>query len=263
MGIKGAAIASGLGQIISVLILSSHFIMKRGILKIQKIKLDINLMKKITKIGLPEFVTQMSQPITILCYNIIVIKYLGELGVSAFSVICYLLTLILGVFIGVSQGIQPLISKNYGEGNEENVNYFFKMGIAANVLLSFVVYIILLAFGPYIIGIFNSNTELITIAHEAIKTYGISFILAAVNIVCVTYFLSTKNTKKAMVIAITRGFILNSVFILVAPILFGTKSIWISIVISELVTMIIAIKLLLPSKQPNQPNQLSNILIDK
>lgn len=129
MGIKGAAIASGLGQLISLLVLSVHFIRKHGKLQFKKTRLSLSLIGKIVKRGLPELVTQMSQPVTILCYNLVVINTLGEIGVSAFSVICYLLTLILGVFMGVSQGVQPLISRSFGEKDVVSEKYYFRAAL--------------------------------------------------------------------------------------------------------------------------------------
>ena len=78
------------------------------------------------------------------CYNLIVIRYLGNIGVSAFSVVCYLLTLVFSVFIGVSDGIQPLISRSAGEGKKELERRFPKKGIAVNFLLAFLLYAVLL-----------------------------------------------------------------------------------------------------------------------
>lgn len=240
MGIKGAAIASGLGQLISLIVLSTHFIRRHGKLRIRKTKLSLSLIGKIVKRGLPELVTQMSQPVTILCYNIVVINTLGEIGVSAFSVICYLLTLILGVFMGVSQGVQPLISRSFGEKDQAGERYYFRAGVITNVGLSVAVYLVLMFFGESIIAIFNANTQLISIAHEAAQMYGLSFVLAAVNIICVTYFLSTKRTRQALVISVSRSVVFNVLLIPLLPHLFGASTIWYGIVAAELITMIIA-----------------------
>lgn len=239
MGIKGAAIASGLGQIMALVILSSHFIGRSCSLRIRKTKLDPSLIGRIIERGLPEFVTQMSQPVTILCYNLVIIRYLGETGISAFSVICYLLTLMLGVFIGVSQGIQPLISRSYGEAKRSSEQYYFRMGITTNVLLSIAAYLVLTIWGRHIIRIFNSDWQLMDIAYPALKVYGLAFVLAAVNIVYVTYFLSTKRTGYALVIAICRGFVLNTLLIPGIPMLLGAEHIWSPIVMTELLTLMV------------------------
>lgn len=243
MGIRGAAVASGLGQVLACLILATHFIRKKGVLHIA-IPYNENYLKtQIIKIGTPEFVTQMSQPITILCYNLIVIKMFGEIGVSAFSVISYLIVIVLCVFIGLSQGIQPLISRSFGEGNKLNEIYFFKKGLQVNIILSVVIYAIMIIFGKQIISIFNNDKELIRIAYNCITIYGISFIFACVNIVYTTYNYATKQTRNSLIISVLRSFIFNSIFIFLMPMLLGEKGIWLGMIIAEFIVMIVAIVL--------------------
>lgn len=241
MGIKGAAIASGLGQILACIVLSTHFIVKKGVLKIAVPVREKGVITQIIKVGTPEFVTQMSQPVTILCYNIIVLNAFGEIGVSAFSVISYLIVVILAVFIGLAQGIQPLLSRSIGEGNKEKEKFFHQKGLRLNILLSCIVYMIMLIFGKAVISIFNNDAELIKIAYNCIVIYGISFIFASVNIVYTTYNLATKNTKAAMMIAVLRSFICNSLFIFLMPALFGKNAVWTGMIVAELIVMIIAI----------------------
>ncbi|WP_066497821.1 MATE family efflux transporter [Abyssisolibacter fermentans] len=251
MGIKGAAIASGLGQVLACLVLSIHFIRNKGVLHIAKPKQEQRLKLQIIKVGTPEFITQMSQPVTILCYNLIVIKMFGEIGVSAFSVVSYLIVIILAVFIGLSQGIQPLLSRSVGEGNKEKEKYFFQKGLQVNLFLSVVINIIMFVFGRNIISIFNSDNELVRIAYNCIVIYGISFIFASLNIVYTTYNLATKRTKDALIIAVLRSFVCNSIFIFLMPILFGEKGVWLGMIVAEFVVMVIAIVLRKKAKDEN------------
>lgn len=251
MGIKGAAIASGLGQVFACLVLSIHFIRNKGVLHIAKPKQEQRLKLKIIKVGTPEFITQMSQPVTILCYNLIVIKMFGEIGVSAFSVVSYLIVIILAVFIGLSQGIQPLLSRSVGEGNKDKEKYFFQKGLRVNLFLSVVINIIMFVFGRKIISIFNSDSELIRIAYNCIVIYGISFIFASLNIVYTTYNLATKRTKDALIIAVLRSFVCNSIFIFLMPILFGEKGVWLGMIVAEFVVMVVAIVLRKKAKDEN------------
>lgn len=241
MGIKGAAIASGLGQIMACIVLLLHFTGRKGKLVLQNIGIDRDVLREITKIGLPEFITQMNQPVTILCYNLVVMRVFGEIGIAAFSVVGYLIIITLSVFIGVSQGIQPLISKSFGEGNIPGKLYFFKKGVILNTVLSVLINILMVVFGVKIISIFNSDSELIKIAYECIGTYGISFIFAAVNIVYTTYYLSTKKTKEALIVAFLRSFVFNTLFIFTVPAILGKSGIWLGIILAELTVMFICI----------------------
>lgn len=241
MGIKGAAIASGLGQVLACMVLSTHFIFRKGVLRLELIQLERSIIYQIIKVGIPEFVTQMSQPVTMFCYNLLVLKLFGEIGVSAFSVISYLLVIILAVFIGLAQGIQPLLSHSCGEGNIQKEQFFFHKGMRLNILLSIAVYALMILFGKRIIGIFNPDKELIRLAYQCIIVYGISFVFAAVNIVYTTYYLATKRTKTALKIAVYRSFLANVVFIFLIPSIFGPVWIWSGIIAAEFVVMMLAI----------------------
>lgn len=241
MGVMGAAIASGLGQLFSCLVLSTHFIRKKGVLRFSIPIKETGLVLHIIKTGTPEFVTQMSQPVIILCYNFIILRTFGEMGISAFSVISYLLMVIVGLFIGLAQGIQPLISRSRGEGNLEMEQYFLKKGLSLSILLSVIVYGIMLLFGKNIISIFNTDPELIQLAYACITVYGICFIFAAVNMVYTTYYLAIKMTRPALIIAILRSFIVNVICIFLLPAIFGDSAIWIGIVVAEFIVMIVTL----------------------
>lgn len=124
MGLKGAAIASGLGQVLACAILSFHFILRKGSLRLSLSKITRKEIGSILHTGLPEFVTQMNSPVTTFCYNQIVIRTFGEIGMAAFSVVAYLLTIILAIFAGLAQGIQPLLSLSRGQGELERERKF-------------------------------------------------------------------------------------------------------------------------------------------
>lgn len=241
MGIKGAAIASGLGQLISCAVLSIHFIRRQGILRFHRFHPEKVLFIKVFKRGLPEFVIQMSQPITIFCYNQVILSHLGEFGLAAFSACTYLLLIVFSVFLGVSQGIQPLIGNSFGEQLWEDVRYFFRAALKINFIASIVLYSFYFAVGPAALSLFIKDTNLIPTAYEALKGYGLSMLPASLNIVYITYFLSTKNTARAMIIACSRGVVLNSLCVFAIPAIFGAEYIWLPMIVAEIITLCLAV----------------------
>lgn len=241
MGVKGAAIASGLGQVLSCLILMTHFLSKRGFLTFRLPKFDFSMMRRICLIGVPEFVTQMSQGITIWCYNIIVYAVYGDIGVAAFSVASYIFYIVLYFFMGTGQGIQPLISLSYGMENYDDERYYLRLGLLLNIVASFAIYAIMFFFGRSIIKIFNADLELIEITYSCLLFYGMSFVFASVNIVFTTYHLATERTINAFLITLFRGVLINSVFIFLMPYLFGRSFVWSGIVVAELVVMLFSV----------------------
>lgn len=241
MGIKGAAIASGLGQFISCLLLAVHFIKREGILRFHKFKLEPVLLKKVAMRGLPEFIIQMSQPITIYCYNQVILAHLGESGLSAFAACTYLLLIVMGVFLGVSQGIQPLIGNSFGEERHEDVRYFFRSALLINVTITAALYVLFYTIGDMALSLFIRDAELIPTAFTALKGYGVSLLPASANIVYIAYFLSTKNTSRALTIAGSRGFVLNSICVFLIPALFGVETIWYPMIVAEALTLCVAV----------------------
>lgn len=240
MGIKGAAIASGLGQLIACLILATHFIKKQGILRIKRVTPNADLGKKVVMRGLPEFVIQMSQPITVFCYNRVILENLGEPGLAAFAAATYPLLILLGVFFGISQGLQPLMGNSYGDKQTEDVKYFFRAGVVINLILTTAVYILFCVIGKGILSLFITDALLIPLSYQALWSYGLAYIPASLNIIYITYFMSTKNTPRAMFIACCRGVVLNSVCVFAIPALFGVTAIWLPMMIVETLTLMIA-----------------------
>ena len=245
MEVMGAAIASGLGQVLSCAILSIHFILKKGNLRIGRVDKDFKLVLDICRRGIPEFVTQLSQPVVIFCYNLVVQKYYGDIGVSAFSIISYLVIIVIGVFTGVSQGIQPLISYSVGEENKKNEQFFFYSGLIINFVLSVIMYLTLFFGGEFFIRIFNKDIEIVNIAYNCVKIYGISFIFASINIIITTYLLSKKATVGSVTVALLRSVVFSSLFIFTTPIMFGEKSIWAGIIIAEILTLFVGLGIVL------------------
>lgn len=241
MGLIGAAIASGLGQLLSCLILLTHFIFKKGVLRFAIPIKEKGLITQIIKVGTPEFITQSGRSITVLCYNLVVLDMLGEIGLSAFSVISYLIIIIIALFLGVAQGIQPLLSRSFGQNEKAKETFFFRKGLKLNILLSLIIYIIMIFFGENIISLFNSDSEMIRIAYNCIIIYGGSFVFAAINIVYTTYFLATKRTMPAIAIAILRSVVFNTIFIFLMPTLLGKQGIWLGIIVVEVFVMIVSL----------------------
>lgn len=261
MGIKGAAIASGLGQILTVAILLSHFVRRRGRLRLHPASIVPGLLGKVLVRGVPEFITQMSQPITVLCFNFVVLRELGETGVAAYAVVCSLTSLIFAVQTGVAGGMQPLFGGSYGERNRELTRYYRNAGILLNLAAAAALYLVLALAGKNIASLFNPEPALTEIAAHGLLLYGLAFIPASVNITATAFFLSTKRTGWAMLIAAARGCALNVLLILLVPTLVGGKALWTPLIAVEALTLALSVQLLKRAEKRRNPD--SVILLPK
>lgn len=241
MGVIGAAVASGLGQIFSTLVLLSHFARKKGKLRIQFFKTDFSLIKKICKRGVPEAVTQLTTPVTALCYNLMLASLIGDIGVSTFSVLSFIYSLANAILSGVAQGLQPLWGRCYGKKDTEEIGWHFRCGIMINMILSVFIYGLLFIFDTPVIRIFNRDAELVRTASAALPLFALSFIPMAVNLIYTAFLFSTKRTGAANMIAISRGIAVKAIAVFVIPMLFGVNAIWIAPLVAEIITLALAI----------------------
>ena len=243
MGVIGAAVASGLGQIVSLLVLLSHFIRKHGNLRIRRFTIQPVLIKKICKRGAPEAVTQLTTPVTALCYNLVLAGLVGDIGVSTYSVLSFIYSLANAVLSGVAQGLQPLWGNSYGKRDTKEINDYFRFGITVNLVLSVLVYAGLVFFNEPTICIFSQDMELINAASKALPVFALSFIPMALNLVYTSLLYSTKRTKQSDIIAICRGIVIKAIAIFCIPVIWGVKAIWAAPFAAEMITFAIAVVL--------------------
>lgn len=256
LGIAGAAVASGLGQLSSVFLLLTHFARKKGKLKLYMPKLKKHELIRIVKAGTPEFVNQIAPAVSIFAFNQVIIRRIGEIGIAGFSIISYIAVVLIALFIGISQGIQPLLSYNFGREDYKKVNKVFKMGVKTNLTASLIIYGILLVFGEKIVSIFNSDRTLIKLTYDAMIIYTFSFVIASINIVNVTYYQSIENPRIANIISTSRGMVFPIIFLIILPLIIGDIGIWISIIIGEICTLLLIMYLVYVKKVDVQLNNI-------
>lgn len=243
MGVIGAAIASGLGQVFSVAVLLSHFVRRQGSLRFRRFHLSGALAMKICKRGVPEAVSQLTTPVTALCYNLMLARLVGDIGVSTFSVLSFIYSLANAILSGVAQGLQPLWGNCYGEQDTDGMNEYFRWGIRINATLSVAIYGLLLFFTEPVIRIFNQDLELVQNASAALPLFSLSFIPMALNLIYTAFLYSTKRTLQADAISFSRGIVLKAAAIFCLPALLGVDTIWLAPLAAELLTLLLALVL--------------------
>ncbi len=252
MGVIGAAIASGLGQVFSVAVLLVHFVRKQGCLRFRRFHLSGALAVKICKRGVPEAVSQLTTPVTALCYNLMLAKLVGDIGVSTFSVLSFIYSLANAILSGVAQGLQPLWGNSYGERDTDGMNEYFRWGICINAVLSAAIYGLLFFFAEPVIRIFNQNPELVQNASAALPLFSLSFIPMAMNLIYTAFLYSTKRTAQADIISVCRGVIIKAAAIFCLPVLLGDDTIWLAPFAAETMTLLLALVLSKTSKPVRQ-----------
>lgn len=239
-GIAGAAIATGISQVAGLVIISIHFIKKRGVLRFAPVEFDLRLVGKLLRRGLPEMLSQLTTPVTILCMNLILLKYIGDDGVNAYSIIGYIISFAYAIFMGVSEGMQPLFGRSYGDQNTDDLHYFLRAGIIGSLGGSAMVYVLIIVFGGLICAMFGADEAATAITVSAIPQYGWAFLFASMNTILSSYLYSTKRTREASAVNILRGFIFTPLCIVLISAVSGGKAIWYAVGAAEVLSFLFA-----------------------
>lgn len=242
MGIFGAALATGFSPAVSLLILSSFFIKKHNRFKPIKCRLSAKFSLKIISVGIPSLVTEISSGIVILVFNIIMLRLSGNIGVAAYGIIANISIVIISIYTGVSQGIQPLVSKYYGLNDRKAINSVLRYSLITSVIISIIVYVGLFLFANPIVSAFNSeNDALLQIsAVNGLKIYFTGILFAGMNIIFAAYFAATDKARPASIISILRGFVIIIPLAILLANLFGINGLWLSFPIAELIVSLVA-----------------------
>lgn len=238
MGIFGAVLATVFSPIVSILILSALFIKKKNTFFIIKPNISFRKFFEISSLGVSFLITEVSSGFVILSFNIIILNIAGDVGVAAYGITANIALVIIAIFTGMGQGVQPIISINYN--NQDNINKIYKYAVILSTSISIFVYIITYLFANEITSIFNRDNieELQRISVNGLRIYFTAFIFVGYNIITCVYFSSRDKAKQAFIISILRGFIfiMPSIFILSS--IFNMTGVWLSFPVAEILTSI-------------------------
>lgn len=240
-GIKGAALATGLSQITTTSLLFYYIFFKTKRVKFTKITYSIFNLLKIMKVGFAEFLAEVSTGISIFVFNLVILKQLGESGISAFGIIGYISSFITMTMIGFNQGVQPILSFNLGAKEYKKISQIMKISFSILALLGIFFYTIINIFSLNIVTVFLSEIKDISLTQRALTIYSFAYLICGFNIFIAGYFTALDRVKLSTIITSLRGIVLLITLILLLPKLFGTPGIWITVFVTELLTLVVSI----------------------
>ena len=154
--------------------------------------------------------TEVSSGIVIIVFNSIILNLEGNVGVAAYGVIANLSLVIMAIYTGIAQGVQPIISSSHGAKDYGNAGLVLRYAMRAMLVFSVLIYTAIFFGAPQITGVFNSeqNALLQSIAEAGMRLYFTACPFAGFNIILAIYFTSTECPTPAHAISILRGFLL-------------------------------------------------------
>lgn len=243
LGIFGAAFATGLSPVISLCILSYHRFKKVNSFHIVKTIVAKKSVWDICTLGFSSLVVELASSVSLITFNIIILNLEGNVGVAAYGVVANIALVVIAIYNGMAQGMQPLISRSYGEGNMTAVWKNLKYGVILALSISIVVYLISYMNADFLVNIFNDegNEKLQRLGTTGIRLYFIGFLFAGVNLVIISFLSSISKAGLAFGISALRSLILLIPSVIIFSLLLNMEGVWLSFVVTESLACILSI----------------------
>ena len=219
MGVKGAALATIISQILSCIWVLKFLTGKKTMLRIKKEHLRINgkLVFPCVVLGLSTFIMQSSESVISVCFNSSLLKYGGDIAVGAMTILTSVMQFAMLPMQGVAQGSQPIISYNYGAGNTLRVKHTFKLLLTTCLCYSFAIWAAIMLFPQFFAKIFTPDTALISFSAAALRIYCAVLCIFGIQVASQMTFVSIGNAPCSIIVAIVRKFVLLLPLIYVIP----------------------------------------------
>ncbi len=246
-GLSGAAWASVIGMLAGSALFLFYMFKYNRILHFQFGGFSYSNLRNIPKsftstanIGFSALLSELAMSTMFLMGNNIFIRALGEDGVAAFSVVCYLFPLIYMTVTAITQSAQPIISFNFGKKDRERICATLRLSLLVAACISIFLGISFLFFSAQIVSFFLAEaTNAYQIAVYGMPYFAAGFVFFALNMVLIGYYQSIEYAKPATFFTILRGFVFMIACFMVLPILLNTKGIWIAVPSAELLAFFI------------------------
>lgn len=264
-GIFGAAFATALTPVISVLICLAHWLRRQNHLHLTKKLIRPSEIKKLCGLGLASFINEVSSGIVLLVFNLLILNSSGNIGVAAYGIVANLALIVLAVFSGVSQGVQPLLSTAHGEGKPAQVRFVYRQGIAVSAVIGILVLAGTLRFAPALIRIFNQeqNALLQSMAERGMKLYFVSFLFLGYNFMATARFSATEYVSYSLILSFFRGCIGIISIVILFSWFWGLDGIWLSVPAVEAITFLMGAYFSRISRIRSEHDSLSKRVFDK
>lgn len=245
LGVFGAALATALANGTAGLILATRFFNSRCELTLTIPKGDKYLLGKILYNGSSEMLTIISSAITTYIFNLLLMKYIGPLGVSALTIVFYVNNILNISLYGLDQALQPLVSFNLGAKRFDKIKEVVKITLISGATLGVICFIIMKIKSDFIIKLFSKgNLELELLTFEVLSIVTFQYLVSFINVTAIGFLTALENPFESMVVSFFRSLVFTVSYLFILPNFLGNSGLWLSMPIGELSCIFISIPLM-------------------
>ena len=245
MGVAGSGIASSISCAVAAGLVAVYMFFRAQNVRLCRLKLSLTSLYLtarnvgyMVRSGFSSMLGELAMSMMLLTGNYIFIRELGEDGVAAFSVACYLYPIVFMVNNSVAQSAQPIISFNYGAGNRYRVKSALKVSLRTATICGVLITAFLTLGTKPLVGLFlQADTKAYEIAIGGLPLFAYSAIFFALNVAIIGYYQATEQNGRATLCMLLRGLIFLVPAFLLMPQLMFPQGMWLAIPVSECMTL--------------------------
>ena len=251
LGVKGAAMATAISQIIASTISMIYFAKsKSSLISLTKFKIDFKALLKGCGNGFSELMSNVSMSLVGVVYNIQLLKLEGENGIAAYGALNYVCMIFLSIFIGFSIGTAPIIGYNYGAKNHEELKNVLKKSVVIIIISSISMFVIseVLAY-PLSFIFAGYDKYLLDLTTRAFMLYSFSYLFAGIAIFGSSFFTALNNGLISAICSTLRTVVFQLLFVWTLPLAMKTDGVWLSISIAEFLAAIVCVVFMITKRK--------------
>lgn len=234
LGTLGAAIATASANGLASFVLFFRFFKKRCYLSLIKPKGNFELLKKILYNGSSEMLTVISSAIATYIFNLILMKNIGSLGVSALTIVFYVNSILNICLYGLAQALQPLVSFNLGARRFDRIMESLKISLISGATLGIVFFITMIFQKELIINMFSKGDKALeTLTNEVLRVVIFQYLFSFINVMASAFLTALEKPFESVVISLFRSLIFTVTFLFLLPKLLGNVGLWLSLLAGE------------------------------
>lgn len=238
LGIGGAAVATGLGYSVTAVVGLFVFRRRESLLHFTKPVFRLRVLANAATNGCSEMATALVTGIVTMMFNWTMLRYVGEEGIAAVTIIMYVLMFASSLYTGYSYGVAPMLSYYYGEGNREKLHRLVSTSLRVIAVISLVTAAASFVATEPLVAVFARPEDPVyglAVTGNRICTVALLFI--GFNIFASGMFTALSNGVVSGVLAFSRSFVFMMLTMLTLPVLLGVNGIWLATPAAELMAL--------------------------
>lgn len=242
LGVKGAALATGLGNCVPAVVGLLYFgFHRKGTLYFETPIFHGKQLAQSICNGCSELVGQLSTAITTLLFNLILLDLVGKSGVASIAVILYIQMVQTALYFGYAMGVAPIISYQYGAGDTAGLRKVLGISWQFIAVISLVVIGFSLVFARSAVSIFIASTSpTFAMATQGLRIFSIAYLFMGVNIFMSSLFTALSNGMVSAMLSMSRTFVFLLVCLVTLPHFFHLNGVWLAVPLAEFLAFWVA-----------------------